>query len=274
MGSGWTNQVTWWVDDEEIATKKSGSEDTLYLAADEEHALADEVGAIRAQFTVMSKPVRATWFEGTRSRATTASYLGTGGIDLVPEPGSPAAIREDRMRANPRLFAARHVVGGVATVLVPIAAAVVIAWLLSRVTLPDLDLPSVPWPDLPSIPWPSIDLPSIPWPDWEMPEWLRWLLDKATYVWPVLLGLWFARREMRRRREQDELRTRMATGAASGSADADSTVRDVPAGEAEHAEAEEAEPADTGEERPGDVDVLGGDGADEAEGGPLHEPRR
>ena len=178
------------------------------------------------------------------------------------------------MRANPRLFAARHVVGGVAKVLVPIAAAVVIAWLLSRVTLPDLDLPSVPWPDLPSIPWPSIDLPSIPWPDWEMPEWLRWLLDKATYVWPVLLGLWFARREMRRRREQDELRTRMATGAASGSADADSTVRDVPAGEAEHAEAEEAEPADTGEERPGDVDVLGGDGADEAEGGPLHEPRR
>lgn len=274
VGDGWSNRATWWVDGEEIATTKSSSEDSLHLSADEEHDLADEVGAIRVRFTTLSKPVRATWFEGTRSKAVAASYLGTGGIDLIPEAGSPAARREDRMRANPHLYAARHVVGGVGKVVVPIAFAVAIAWLLSRITLPDLGLPSIPWPDLPAIPWPD-----IPWPsfrlnlDWDAPGWVRWLLDKVKYVWPILLGLWLARREMTRRREQDELRARMSAGGASGHAAGGSAVRDVPSGEAEDAETEQDEPPGAGDEGPGEVDVLRGDIADESEGGPLDQPR-
>lgn len=273
-GDGWSNEATWWVDDEEMATKKSASEDNLYLAADKEHELADVVGALRVRFTTLSKPIRATWFEGSREKATAASWVGAGGIDLVPEPGSPAALREERMRANPRLYAARHVVGGVAKVALPILAAAVIAWLLSRVSWPNLNLPSIPWPDLPSIPWPE-----IPWPDlrldidWEAPAWLGWILDKIKYVWPILLGLWLARREMRRRREQDELRARMAAEGTAGHAAGESAVRDVPSGEAEDAEPEEGEPAEAGDEGPGDVDVVRGDVADEAEGRALDEPR-
>lgn len=249
-GEGWSNRATWWVDGEEIATKKSSSEDNLYLSAAKDHDLADTAGALRVRFTVMSKPVRATWFEGSREKASAASYIGTGGIDLVPEPGSPAAQREEKMRANPRRYAARHVAGGVGTVVVPIVATAVIVWLLARVSLPDWDLglPTIPWPDLPSIPWPEIPWPSVSLPSWDAPGWLRWLLDKVKYVWPVLLGLWLARREMTRRREQDALRARMGAGgpageAGSGSADG-SAVRDVPAGEAQDAEPEEDQSTD------------------------------
>lgn len=39
-----------------------------------------------------------------------------------------------------------------------------------------------------------------------MPEWLVWLLDKAKYVWPVVLAYVLARREIRRRRQQDQLK--------------------------------------------------------------------
>jgi len=209
VGDGWSNHATWWVDGEEIAAKKSSSEASLYLAPDKKHDLADDIGALRVRFTALNTPIRATWFEGTREKATAASWVGTGGIDLVPEPGSPAAIREERMRARPRIHAARHVVGGVGKVLVPILAAAVATWLLSRVTWPDIDLPAIPWPDLPSIPWPEIPWPEVRLPSWDAPDWVGWILDKLKFVWPILLGLWLARREVTRRREQDEKRARM-----------------------------------------------------------------
>ncbi len=43
-------------------------------------------------------------------------------------------------------------------------------------------------------------------PDWQAPAWVRWIADKAQFVWPVLLAAYLARREIRRRREQDALR--------------------------------------------------------------------
>lgn len=252
VGDGWSNEATWWVDGEQVATKKSTTEDSLYLSADKGHDLADTAGALRVRFTALNKPVRATWFEGGREKASAASYIGSAGIDLVPEPGSPAALREEKMRANPRLYAARHVAGGLGKVVVPIIAAVVITWLLSRVSLPDWDLglPAIPWPDLPSIPWPQLPWPSISLPSVDVPDWLRRLLDKVKYVWPILLGLWLARREMRRRRQQDELRARMGSGgpAGSGSATDGSATRDVSAGEAEDAEPEEGQTHDARDE--------------------------
>lgn len=245
VGDGWTNEATWSVDGEQVATKKSSSEDNLYLTPPKDHEL-DDLGAVRVRFTVMNKPVRATWFEGSYEKASAASYLGAGGIDLLPEPGSPAALREDRMRANPRLYAARHVAGGVAKVVVPIAVTALVVWLLSRISLPDLDLglPAIPWPDLPSIPWPQIPWPSIDLPSVHVPGWVLWLLEKLKYVWPVLLGVWLARHEIRRRHEQDELRARMGAGAGT----TDSTARDVPAREADDPEPEEHQPADAGDQ--------------------------
>ena len=207
VGDGWRNEATWWVDGEEIAATTSRLEDNLYLVVDEEHELADSLGAVRARFTSLSKPLRATWFEGERRAAEAAARIGVGGLDLVPEPGSPAAVREERMRSQPRRHASLHVAKGVADVVVPILIGIVFFWLARRV-----DLPSVPWADvdLPPIPWPSIDLPTVPWPDWELPGWVRWALDHVKYVVPILIGLALGLREMRRRREQDELRERLA----------------------------------------------------------------
>ena len=271
VGDGWSNSATWWVDDEELATAKSAAADNLYLVADEEHELADEVGAVRARFTTLGKPVRATWFDGDRSTAEAKAQLGGGGLDLVPEPGSPAALREDRMRAKPRLYAARHVLAGVGKVVIPI----LLAALAARFVV------SIPWPDwdLPSIPWPSLDLPAIPWPDWTVPGWLVWILDHLKYILPILAGLLFARAEISRRQHQDAERARRGAGGTSAqgsrrSGEDRSAVRDVPAAEADDAEHSEGQSADPGDERPGDVDRLRRDVADEAEGGPLDQPRR
>jgi hypothetical protein len=63
-------------------------------------------------------------------------------------------------------------------------------------------LPNLPLPDLP-------DLPSIPWPGLELPGWVREVLDKAKYVWPVVLAYVLARAEIRRRRKQDELKAEL-----------------------------------------------------------------
>ena len=281
VGDGWSNSATWWVDDEELATAKSSTADNLYLVADEDHELADEVGAVRARFTTLSKPVRATWFEGDRSAAEAKAQVGVGGLDLVPEPGSPAAVREDRMRARPRLYAARHVLVGVGKVVIPILLAALAARFVVSIPWPDWDLPSIPWPDwdLPSIPWPSLDLPAIPWPDWTVPGWLVWILDHLKYILPILAGLLFARAEISRRQHQDAERARRGAGGTSAqgsrrSGEDRSAVRDVPAAEADDAEHSEGQSADPGDERPGDVDRLRRDVADEAEGGPLDQPRR
>ena len=75
----------------------------------------------------------------------------------------------------------------------------------------------VPWP---GIPLPSVDLPSLPLPDVSIPlprprppQWLREVLDKAGYVWPVLLAAAVAYGEVRRRRAQDRSRDPSDRGA-------------------------------------------------------------
>ena len=39
-----------------------------------------------------------------------------------------------------------------------------------------------------------------------LPDWVRWLLDKVKYVWPIAVAYVLARAEINRRRKQDELR--------------------------------------------------------------------
>ena len=95
---------------------------------------------------------------------------------------------------------------------------VVVPLLLAGLAL-SLPLPdwNVPWPAPPSFPrpdwsirWP--DLPPVPVPDWTLPEWLVWALEHVHFVSPVVIGYLLARREVRRRRTQDERRATRAAG--------------------------------------------------------------
>jgi hypothetical protein len=104
-------------------------------------------------------------------------------FELEPEPGTRAARRLAFARRHPRLYASRHVVGGAAQV----AAAIIGLGLVLRL--------------LPSIPLPSIDLPLPSFRlDVELPGWVQAVLDSKPYWVPIVLGLVFAAREVRRRK--------------------------------------------------------------------------
>lgn len=182
---GMSRRIRWYVDDELVAERK---------AMEDRVRLSSPAGELEVRFSGLGAPRRAT--------------LGTfpGGTDLVPDPGSKADAYEQRVREHPTRYAVIATVGGVARVVVPILLAVLAARFalsldLPRPNLPLPDLPSIPAPDLPTIPWPS-----IPWPDWSLPGWVGEVLDKAKYVWPVVLAFVLARAEIRRRKQQDERR--------------------------------------------------------------------
>ncbi len=191
--------VTWFVDGELVATKKS-SEDRLKVPAG--HGIDADVraglGDLGLLFSKLGKPLRATWYP---DGAGPKELVGVGGIDLDPEPGSPAARYEDRVRARPRLYAAQRAGGGVLAIVIPLLIALVVA----RFAV------SLPWPDV-SIPTPNIDLPSIPLPDWQAPGWLKSTANALSYAWPLVIAVAIAMAEIRRRRTQDQLREERRSG--------------------------------------------------------------
>ena len=225
--------ISWYVDGQ-LVSAKTASEDSIQLKPGElpkeSNRTAEapstqmlDVGVVGVRFTALGRPKRVTWYqaEGGVSAAARA-LLGSGGIDLDPEAGSPAALREERIRRHPRRHAATAVALGAGKVVAPILLGLLIVRLTVAIPWPDWNLPSTPWPniDLPSIPWPNIDLPSIPWPDvnlpdWMLPDWMRWLAHKLQYIWPVILAAFLARREIKRRREQDALKARLKAEAQS-----------------------------------------------------------
>jgi hypothetical protein len=103
---------------------------------------------------------------------------------------------------HPTRFALIATAGGVAKVVVPILLSLVVVRFAINLPWPHLPHPDLP--DLPRVPWPDVPLPDLP--DVHAPDWLRWLLDKAKYVWPVVLAYVLARAEIRRRREQEQRR--------------------------------------------------------------------
>ena len=222
--------VTWHVDDQLVAATRS-SDDTIRLspgdrlekgAAEDAGDEQPDVGALTVTFTALGRPKRATWYRPDGDvPATARALLGTGGIDLAPEPGSPAALREERIERHPRRHTALAVAGGVATVVLPLLLGLLVVRLAIAIPWPDWDLPAIPWPDvdLPSIPWPDVDLPDVDLPDWQLPGWVAWLLDRAGYVWPVLLAWVLARREVRRRRDQARLRAELAADTSDAGPD-------------------------------------------------------
>jgi hypothetical protein len=201
----WSRTIRWYVDDEVVATKKS-SEDKVTLEPETENGLA-----VGLRFSSLGRARRVTLFEGDDNvPAKAKAVIGTGGLDLDPEAGSPAALREQRIREHPWRHATVATLGGVAKVVVPILLgllvvrfAVNLPWPSWNIPFPDIDLPRIPWPE---IPWPQIPWPDIDLPDWEVPAWVRWVADKAKYVWPVVLAFVLARAEVNRRRKQDELK--------------------------------------------------------------------
>lgn len=204
---GWRKHLRWWVDDELVAERRT-AEDKVRLEPDDESSGA---GTVRLRFSGLGKPRRATFYAAGDD---VDAALGTGGRDLVPEPGSPADVHEAWMLEHPRRYEAQKVAGGVAAVVVPILLTLLVVRFAVHLPWPDWDLPSIPTPDLPSIPLPSIPLPSIPWPDWSLPSvpgWVAWLADKVTYVWPVVLAYVLARAEIKRRRQQAEQQTEQQT---------------------------------------------------------------
>ncbi|TXL62073.1 hypothetical protein [Aeromicrobium terrae] len=183
--------VRWFVDGELVATKTS-SEDSLRVPS------GTDLGDLGVRFSGLGKPRRATWYP---DGAGPKELIGVGGIDLDPEPGSPAARFEDRVRAHPRLYALQQGGGGVLRIAVPLLIAAVVARFAVK----------LPWPDV-SIPTPDLDLPSIPLPDWHAPDWLTSTANALSYAWPLLIAIAIATAEIRRRRTQDRLREERRSG--------------------------------------------------------------
>lgn len=172
---GFRRTVRWYVDDE-LVEERHTAEEKLRLTSGEDR--------MEVRFSTLGRPRRATLNDE---------------LDLVPDPGSPAAAHEESVRAHPTRYAVIATVVGVAKVVVPI----VVTLLLARIALPHLSL-DLPSPDLPSLPVPSLPLPDLP--DVTLPEPVRWVLEHAKYVWPVVLAFVLARAEINRRRRQDERR--------------------------------------------------------------------
>jgi hypothetical protein len=154
-------------------------------------------------------------------------------LDMDAEPGSRAARRQAAQREHPVRYASLHVLEGVGAVLLTVlGVGAIIQYLLRPLLglLPSVDLPSLPLPDLPDIPWPDISWPDLP--SFELPGWLKALLDSKPYWLPIVIGVGAMIYEIRRQQRQREARARRAeaespeaaepSGAAGSSGDPDS----------------------------------------------------
>jgi hypothetical protein len=183
--------IVWTVDGDDVASKET-SEDSVTLGSEAEPAV------VKLKISGWSDSARRVrLFTGATSAAAHAAAVSRlGGDDFLPDPGTKAARRQERMAAHPWRYTLLRTISAIAGIVVPIA----VIWLLTRlfggVDLPDVDLPDVPWPDvdLPEIPFPDITLPSVDLP--EMPAWMRTV---AKYVVPVAVAFFVARREVKRR---------------------------------------------------------------------------
>jgi hypothetical protein len=191
-----SHRVHWYVDGELLAEKKTWDDKVTVPAPDG--------GKLLVRYSGLGAPRRATLF-GADDEA--GALTGLGGVDLVPTPGSKAAAYERRVLEHPTRFALIATAGGVAKVVVPILLSLIVVRFAVSLPWPHLPLPDLP--DLPRIPWPDLPWPDLP--DVHPPDWLRWLLDKVKYVWPIVLAYVLARAEIKRRREQDRRRADRST---------------------------------------------------------------
>ncbi len=128
---------------------------------------------------------------GSVTRAELVPQDGGEPIALEPEPGTRAARRARFAREHPRWYAARYVVKGAAQVALALIGLTFLFSLIPDITI-DIDLPHI---DLPDIPWPHVDLP-------EIPAWVREVLQSKKYWLPIVIGLFLANAELKRRRNK------------------------------------------------------------------------
>lgn len=215
--AGLGRRLVWRIDDEVVASTRSGDERVQLVPEPEGRS---DVGAVGLRFGAFGPARRVTWYAADRrEEALAAALLGVGGVDFVPEPGSKAAARQEWARAHPWRFTAQRTAAAVAGVL----GALLVTWLLARlavrVPLPDWNLPRLPWPDLPGIPWPDVPWPDLRLPGWAVPAWVREAAEWAKFVLPVLVAFAAARGELRRRRrhEQERLAAQERAGSTQSS---------------------------------------------------------
>jgi hypothetical protein len=173
--------VRWFVDGELVGERRKTVSDKVTIAA------AEGPARLLVYYSALGAPRRATLYpEGD----AISSLARLGGLDLVPAPGSRAERYDEQLREHPNRYAALAALGGAARVIVPILLTGLAIHLAIRVPWPH-----VPFPDVPSVPWPD-----VPTPDWHVPDRVWWVVDKAKYVWPVVVAYVIARAEIKRRR--------------------------------------------------------------------------
>ena len=165
-------------------------------------AAADGPAKLLVYYSALGAPRRATLYPDGDDAA---ALVRLGGLDLIPEPGSSAERYDDKLREHPNRYAGLAALGGAAKVLVPILLTFVVVHIAINIAWPQ-----IPFPDLPSVPWPDIPAPDLP--DWQVPDRVWWVLDKAKYVWPVVVAYVIARAEIKRRRDRTPAERRQVEG--------------------------------------------------------------
>lgn len=189
--------VTLAVDGREVARHRSSWHDAKWRLADLDTGLDLEalgLGTARVRGT--------SWRRGRISGVRVEIPARSGRperIPFTPPPDTRARRVHEWGLAHPRLYAARHVAGATAQIILGIVGISLVIGLV-----PWGWLGAIPWPavDLPSIPWPALDPPSVPLPDWTVPAWLRMVMDSAKYWMPILIAAIVGVREYRRRRDR------------------------------------------------------------------------
>jgi hypothetical protein len=183
----------WGVDHDgtRVEREPSGLGQVLRLVVDGEQRLESKTsgGRTKLEDGQLTVDVRLAALGSIRR----AAILDAGGelVLLDPPPGTRAARLAELERRRPVLYAARHVVKAVGSVMLPLLGIGALIGLVLP-ALPDIDPPQVNLPDLP-------DLPSI---SIEPPEWVKSVLAAAPYVVPIAIAIGVAAREVERQRKR------------------------------------------------------------------------
>jgi hypothetical protein len=190
----------------EVEREPSGVGQVLRLVVDGEQRAEQKTNGGRAKLEDARLELTVDVRLAALGSIRRAAILDTDGEELVllePPPGTRAARLAELERERPVLYAARHVVKAVGSVLLP---------LLGIGALVGLLLPALPAIELPQVDLPELNLPELPSVSIEPPEWLRPILSAAQYVVPILIAVGVAAREVERQRKR---RRRAENGAAA-----------------------------------------------------------
>ncbi|WP_147430366.1 hypothetical protein [Rhodococcus pyridinivorans] len=109
--------------------------------------------------------------------------------NLTPEPGSRAAQRHEEMLCHPMRYALRRAAGALATVIVPIIAIGLLTRLAEVLRGFGFSVPGMP-----TLPFSDFDLTDL-----GAPQWLQSTLDSSDFIAPIVIAIFLAWFEHRRR---------------------------------------------------------------------------